>query len=170
MDSAELWRWLWLVLALGAITGEIAMAGTFFLLPFAIGAGVAAVVSFVGVAALGSWAVFLGVTVASFLALRPLARRMDRTISSTPVGAQRLVGQSGFAIGAATTVEPALVRVAGEEWMAWPAKAYVPAGSAIEVVGISGTHLVIAPRGEATSHFAATTEDAAVWSTASVDD
>lgn len=151
MDSAELWRWLWLAVALGAISGEIALAGSFFLLPFAVGAGAAAVLSFVGVGALGSWAAFVGFTVIAFLALRPLARRLDRNIGPGPsAGAERLIGEMGLAIGTATSVEPALVRIGGEEWMARPAKAHVPAGSAVEVVGLSGTHLLVVPRGGST--------------------
>ncbi len=42
----EVWRWVWLAAAAAFIVGEITVAGTFFLLPFGLGAAVAAVFTF----------------------------------------------------------------------------------------------------------------------------
>ena len=40
MDEPETWRWIWLVTTAVLAIGEMASAGTFFLAPFAVGAGV----------------------------------------------------------------------------------------------------------------------------------
>ena len=44
--SPDTWRWIWLAAAVVFAVGEIAVAGSFFLLPFAGGAVAAAVVAF----------------------------------------------------------------------------------------------------------------------------
>src|SRR5690606_4830686 len=48
MGSPEFWRWVWLVAAAVFTLGEMAVAGSFFLAPFAIGAAVAAILAFAG--------------------------------------------------------------------------------------------------------------------------
>ena len=47
--SPEFWRWIWLIAMVVFGLGEISIAGSFFLAPFAAGAGVAALLAFVGV-------------------------------------------------------------------------------------------------------------------------
>ena len=143
--SPEFWRWVWLVATVVFGLGEIAVAGSFFLAPFALGAAVAAILGFAGVAVAVQWAVFLAVSVASFLALRPLARRMDREGPELGIGAHRQVGQS------ARVIEPidgshdtGVVVLGGERWRAESADGHaVPAGARVSVVKVRGTRLLI---------------------------
>lgn len=143
--SPEFWRWVWLVATVVFGLGEIAVAGSFFLAPFAIGAGVAAVLGFAGVAVGAQWAAFLAVSVVSFLALRPLARRLDKEGPHLGIGAHRQVGQSARVIepivGANDT---GVVALGGERWRAESADGHpVPAGAQVSVVDVRGTRLLV---------------------------
>ena len=58
VDDPEIWRWIWLA---GAVTfgiAELATAGAFFMLPFAIGALGASILAFLGVPLVFQWIVF----------------------------------------------------------------------------------------------------------------
>jgi len=93
MESPEVWRWVWLVAAVAFAGGEIAVAGSFFLLPFAFGAVVACVLAFLDVDVAWQWLAFVGVSAVSLLALFPLRRRLDREEPQDGIGARRLLGQ-----------------------------------------------------------------------------
>ena len=146
MDQPETWRWIWLVAAVVFAIGEMAQAGTFFLAPFAVGAAVAAVLAFADIGITAEWAAFVGVSVATFASLRPLARKLDRGEPSDGIGSRRLIGQ------AATVLEPipagqhqlGLVRVHREEWRAETVDGSpAPAGAVVQVVEQRGTRLVV---------------------------
>lgn len=94
MDSGdpEVWRWIWLITAVVFAVGEMAVAGS-FLAPFALGAAAATIAGFAGAGLAVQWALFLGVSVGSFLALRPLARRLSNSTPQPGVGSSRQVGQ-----------------------------------------------------------------------------
>src|ERR687891_2750769 len=92
MDTPEDWRWVWIVASAVFAVGELSSPGSFFLLPFAIGALVATVLAFLDVNVVVEWVVFLGVSLAAFAALRPVAHRLNRSVDDTGVGARRLLG------------------------------------------------------------------------------
>lgn len=71
MSDSAVWAAIWLATAAAFGIGEILIAGSFFLLPFAVGALAASIVSVIGAPVLASWATFLVVSVISFLGLRP---------------------------------------------------------------------------------------------------
>ena len=146
MDEPETWRWIWLAATAIFAIGEMASAGTFFLAPFAIGAGAAAILAFADVGLAWQWLAFVGVSLATFASLRPLARRLDQGEPSDGIGSKRLIGQS------ATVLEPipeghnelGLVRVHREEWRAQTVDGSgAPAGSLVHVVEQRGTRLVV---------------------------
>ena len=149
MDSGdpEVWRWIWLIAAVVFAVGEMALAGSFFLAPFALGAAAAAVCGFAGAGLVVQWAVFLGVSVGSFLALRPLARRLGASAPHPGVGSSRQVGQR------ARVIEPidgeheyGLVQLDREKWRAESQTGQViPAGATVVVVEVRGTRVVVAP-------------------------
>jgi membrane protein implicated in regulation of membrane protease activity len=148
MDDPEIWRWVWIVLAAAFLAGEMTTAGSFFLLPFAVGAAVAGVLGFAGVSVSIEAIVFLSVSVAVFAGMRPLAKRLDQGGASEGIGSRRLIGQTG------TVLEPiiggshdlGMVRVHREEWRA-ESVGGVPleVGDVIQVVEQRGTRLVVSP-------------------------
>lgn len=148
MDSPELWRWVWLAVAAGAVLGEMATAGSFFLLPFALGGGVAAALAFAGVGVAVEWLVFVAVSVAGIAATRPLARRLDAASPVEGVGARRWIGQTGTVLEAipAGPHETGLVRLGGQRWRAESLEGTaIGPGSLVKVVDLAGTRLVVWP-------------------------
>lgn len=147
---AEVWRWVWLALGVVFSVGEIAIAGSFFLLPFGVGAFAAAAVAFITMNVAASWITFLAVSAVAFALLFPLGRRLDRRSgqSGSGVGARRWVGRPAHVLMdiPAGAGETGLVRVDREEWRAESATgAGIPAGADVKVVDMAGTRLVVEP-------------------------
>lgn len=152
MDTPEQWRWIWLVAACVFAVGEMASPGSFFLLPFAAGALVAAVLAFADIGLTAEWIAFLGISVATLAALRPVARRLDMAGHDHGVGAQRLLGRTATVLqeipGAG---ELGLVRVDREEWRAESLDGSpIPPGAAVKVAEIQGTRVIVSPVGQIT--------------------
>ncbi len=151
VDDPEFWRWVWLSAAVAFGLGEMTSPGSFFLAPFAVGAAVATVLSFLGVPVGVGWVAFVTVSVAVFAALRPLARRLDAA-GGNPlgVGAKRLVGEDGLVLDhvPAGQDEMGLVRVGREEWRAQSSDGRaIPKDTRVTVVEVRGTRVVVFPTG-----------------------
>lgn len=145
-DSSEIWRFIWLTAAVGFALGELALAGSFFLAPFAVGAGAAAAASFVGLPIGISWAVFLVVSFVSFAAFRPLARRLDLRSPQSAVGAGRWVNREAVVIREIGANNPGAVRLDREEWTAESFSGdRIPVGSRVLINRVEGTRLVVMP-------------------------
>jgi len=139
----EVWRWLWTVFAVVMGVGEIFTAG-FFLLPFAIGAAAAAILSWAGAAILAQWLVFFGVSVFSLAYLRRFITRQDES-DQPKVGANRWIGSEGIVLEDIDPVTGAgMVKIESEEWRATGLQA-IPAGQRIAVVEVRGARLVVEP-------------------------
>lgn len=148
MDSPDVWRWIWLVAAVAFALGEMSAAGSFFLLPFAIGAAVAAVLAFLGVNLTIEWLAFLALSAATFAAFRPLARKLDRDAPADGVGAKRLIGEHATVLvdipGRGDDL--GLIRVHREEWRAESGDGRpIRKGTTVKVVEIRGTRAVVFP-------------------------
>ena len=149
MDEPEQWRWIWLGAMVLFGIGEMATPGAFFLAPFAVGAGVAAILAFAGVALAGEWAAFVLISVAAFLALRPRARRLDRHGGSEGIGSRRLIGREGVVLEPIEPIVPGLVRIDAEEWRAESAdRRPVAAGETVRITEVTGTRVVVTPTKE----------------------
>jgi membrane protein implicated in regulation of membrane protease activity len=145
MDDPDVWRWIWLGAAVVLGIGEMATMG-FFLLPFAIGALVAGVLAFVGVAVAVQIVAFAVVSVVVFAAFRPLAHRLDQSADDHGVGAKRLVGAAGLVLEDINGSEVGMVRIGAEEWRAVAAEdESIPAGTQVMVREIKGTRAVVEP-------------------------
>jgi membrane protein implicated in regulation of membrane protease activity len=150
LDSADAWRWIWLIAAAVFGIAELAVPGTFFMVSFAAGAIAAAVVSFAGMDPVGGWIVFVSVTAVALLLLLPLGRRLNRgdPQGGSGVGSDRWAGRTAVVIedipgGVHAT---GLVRIEREEWRAESVDgAPVGAGTEVHVVGVDGTRVVVAP-------------------------
>jgi membrane protein implicated in regulation of membrane protease activity len=141
------WQWFWVILSVLLVVGEIFTAG-FFILPFGIGAAVAAALAFMGIGLVWQWAVFVVVSVGLLLPLKRFADHVTPD-SGISVAGDRMIGKVGTVLEA---VQPhgvtGLVRIGSEEWRASSDdEETIPEGVAIEVKRIDGTHVVVRPRG-----------------------
>ena len=144
--STEVWRWIWLGVGVLFSIGEIAVAGTFFLLPFGVGAFAAAAVAFFTTSVAASWITFVVVSLVAFATLFPLGRRLDRTSAPSGVGASRWVGRRGVVLVEIPEGpgETGLIRLDREEWRAESqGRDRIAVGSEVTVVGVDGTRLVV---------------------------
>jgi membrane protein implicated in regulation of membrane protease activity len=148
VDSPEHWRWVWLVVAAACAAGEMASPGSFFLLPFAVGGAVAAVLAFAGVGVGVEWLAFVAVSLAAVVATRPLARRLGEGSPAEGIGARRWMGQLASVIETipAGPNETGLVRLGREEWRAESLQGEpITPGTTVKVVDMAGTRLVVWP-------------------------
>lgn len=147
MDTPEAWRWIWLIAVFVFAVGEMASPGSFFLLPFAVGALAATVLAFADVGVTGEWIAFVAITIASVAALRPIARRLDLNANDHGVGSRRLIGQTALVLDEIPgRHELGLVRVHREEWRAESLDgSTIPPGAAVRVAEVEGTRVLVVP-------------------------
>jgi membrane protein implicated in regulation of membrane protease activity len=137
--------WVWWMIAAGVFAiGEIATLG-FFLGPIAIAAVTAAIVALVGGGLAVQWIVFIAVSLASLLVLRPIARRHLRTPSQLRTGTAALVGRQAVVLERVDR-DGGQVKLAGE---VWSARSYdddetFEAGKRVEVLKIDGATALVA--------------------------
>ena len=135
--------WIWVAIAAVFTVAEIFTAG-FFLFPFAVGAGAAALINFLGLPSWLQWICFLGLSGVLVLASRRLADRFSHE-PPEKVGVDRLIGQTGLVI---ETLDPITdsgrVRIKKDEWRATTAdESKVEVNEKIRVVRVEGAHLVV---------------------------
>ena len=139
---------LWLIAAALLGVGEMHQGG-FYLLPFAIGAALAAVLSLLGVGALLSAIVFLVTSAIVVLALRPVAHRHRRLPPPIRTGAAALVGRTAMVLERIANDEGVgCVRIDGGE--VWTARSFdddevIEAGARVHVVEIRGATALVMP-------------------------
>jgi len=137
---------LWLVAACAFGLGELHTGG-FYLLPFALGATLAAIVALLGVGSLLSGIVFVAASGIVVLTLRPVARRHRRLPPSIRTGAAALVGRRATVLERIANDEGVgCVRVEGGE--VWTARSFdddvvIEAGDRVEVVEIRGATALV---------------------------
>ncbi|MCW3056436.1 MAG: hypothetical protein JWO21_405 [Solirubrobacterales bacterium] len=137
---------IWLVAACILGIGEMHQGG-FYLLPFAAGAGLAAVVSLLGVGALLSALLFVLASAIVFGALRPVARRHRRLPPAIRTGAAALIGRRAMVLERIANEEGVgCVKIDGGE--VWTARSYdddevINAGERVEVVEIRGATALV---------------------------
>lgn len=78
--------------------GEMLMAGTFFLAPFAIGAAAAAIAAWAGAALAVQWGLFLSISILTLVALIPVRRRLNERHATEGIGAKRMIGRTGLVV------------------------------------------------------------------------
>jgi len=137
---------VWLLAAAVLGVGEMHQGG-FYLLPFAVGAALAAAVSLLGVGALLSAILFVAASVVVLGALRPVARRHRRLPPPLRTGAAALVGKRAMVLERIANEEGVgCVRIDGGE--VWTARSYaedevIEAGERVEVVEIRGATALV---------------------------
>ena len=144
--SPDTWQWIWLVVAVAATVGELGIAGSFFLAPFAVGAFAAAVTAFAGLPVVAGWGVFVVTSIALSAAMRPLAKRLDAATPRSAIGATRWTGREAVVLREipAGPGETGLIRLDREEWRAESLTGTrIAAGSTVLVSRVDGTRLVV---------------------------
>ena len=145
MDDPEIWRWIWLAAAVLLGIGELATGGL-FLLPFALAAVAALLLSLVGFPLLVQMTAFVVVAVATVAAFRPLARRSREGGTVDGIGASRLTGRHALVLSAIGHDDAGEIRVDAEEWRAVSADGSpIPAGVEVTIVEMRGTRAVVRP-------------------------
>lgn len=149
MSQSAVWALIWVAAAVAFGIGEMLMAGSFFLLPFAAGAVLAAIVAAVASSPFWSWLAFIVGSVAAFAGMRPYAQRLqDNAPDVAGIGANRLVGAIGVVLSpiSATPGDAGMVKVGTEEWRAdTPPGVALSAGTKVRVVEVLGTRLLVEP-------------------------
>lgn len=134
---------VFVILAVALCALEIVAPGL-VLLPFGLGAAVAAVAGFLGAPVAAQLIVFLVASFGFFLALRPLARRLNRSGPTDGIGATRLIGGTGVVLEPIASGETGLVRIDREEWRAESADSVaLDPGTTIQVTDVRGTRVVV---------------------------
>lgn len=154
VSSPDTWRWIFLVAGVVLTVGEIAVAGTFFLLPFGVGALVAAVAAFGGLSVAVDWLLFVLVSALASAVFWPLGRRLDRKTPQHAIGSNRWVGRQAYVTrdipGLPGTT--GMVRLDREEWRAESMMGVpIRSGSTVLVSRVDGTRLVVLPLEEPSS-------------------
>jgi membrane protein implicated in regulation of membrane protease activity len=138
---------VWLGAAAVFGVGEMHTGG-FYLLPFAIGATLAAVLSVLGVGVLLSVLAFILVSLIVVAALRPVAYRHRRLPPPIRTGAAALVGRRAMVLERIVNDEGVgCVKIEGGE--VWTARSFddevIEAGQRVEVVDIKGATALVMP-------------------------
>jgi membrane protein implicated in regulation of membrane protease activity len=137
---------LWLVAACILGVGEMNTGGL-YLLPFAVGAALAGVVSLIGVSAVLTAIMFVATSAIVFGALRPVARRHRRLPPAIRTGAAALIGRRATVLERIANDEGVgCVRIEGGE--VWTARSYdedevIDVGERVEVVEIRGATALV---------------------------
>ena len=140
-------EWIvWVIVAVVFAVGESANM-SFYLLPFAIGAGAAAIVSLAGGDTALSVVTFVILTAISFGVVRPIARRHITMPPQLRTGTNALVGKQAIVLERIANDENAgAIRLEGE---VWTARAYdddevIEAGKRVQVIEIRGATALVA--------------------------
>ncbi|HZN87532.1 MAG TPA: NfeD family protein [Thermoleophilaceae bacterium] len=137
-------EWVWWMVAAGALAvGEI-FTLSFFLGPISVAAVAAAIVALAGAGVGIQWIVFIVVSLASLLVLRPIARRHLRTPAQLRTGTAALVGGSALVLERVDR-DGGQVKIAGEIWTArsYDEDETFEPGARVEVMKIEGATALV---------------------------
>lgn len=136
------WFWFWVILAAVLSVGEM-LTTSFFLLPFAIGAAVAAVIQALGGDLLWQWLAFTILSVIALILFRPLAKRITNQ-NPQKSGVDRLIGTIGKVIEGQSLAGEIRARVGTEVWnVVTDDGSRLAVDCAVEVVAVEGAHLIV---------------------------
>jgi len=148
-DDSNTWIIFYMFLAVAFALGELATPGAFIMAPFAVGSVAGAITSAFTDGATMPLLATVVVSAISFLAMRPLARHLDRSVPEVVgVGSNRLVGMVGTVVEdiPARSEQAGMVKLGGEQWRASTGdNLSIPIGTTIRVLEVTGTRLVVEP-------------------------
>jgi membrane protein implicated in regulation of membrane protease activity len=135
----------WIILAGVFGIGEM-LTTSFFLAPFALGAGLAAVVDVAGGSELASWVVFVIASLMTLAFVRPIARAHLKVPPQIRTGSAALVGKQAMVLEEINNRQGVgCVKIDGE---VWTARAYdddevIGQGRQVQVVEIRGATALV---------------------------
>jgi membrane protein implicated in regulation of membrane protease activity len=138
---------IWLVAAVALGVAEM-LTTTLALGLMAVGALAAAVAGGLGADLAVQAVVFVAVSAAGIVVIRPVAlARLRRSRSGLRTGTAALVGQTGYVLDDVTP-HAGRIRIGGEEWSARPydEASVIPAGSTVDVLQIKGATALVHQR------------------------
>jgi len=141
MDN-EMWRWIWVGAAVFLAFAEIVTAG-FFMLPFAGGAVVAAILAWSGVGPAVQLVVFIAVSLVVLVGLQRFVRRTDE--DQPCVGANRFIGQHAVVLERIDRHSTGRVRMDTELWRASTEGDAIEAGTEVKIIDVRGARLIVEP-------------------------
>jgi membrane protein implicated in regulation of membrane protease activity len=136
---------LWVIAACAFGVGEM-LTGGFFLAPFALAAGLAAIPAVAGVGWLLSWIVFVLASLMALGVVRPIALAHMKMPPHIRTGSAALVGKQAIVLERIANSEGVgCVKIDGE---VWTARAYdddhvIERGARVEVVQIKGATALV---------------------------
>jgi membrane protein implicated in regulation of membrane protease activity len=145
LDAIDFGLLLWLVIAAMSGVGEL-LSGTMLLLPFAVGALVAAGLVAVGVDMVWALVVFASISVATLLLVRRFALSPTNEPSTVRAGGSRYAGAIGVATSNIVPSGGGRVRIETESWRALTdSDKEIPVGAKVRVVQVRGNALIVEP-------------------------
>jgi len=143
------WVWVWIGAAVVLAFLELITPFLFFMLSFAVGAGLAAIAAALDASVALQFVVFIVGSSVSLLVLVPIGRRLAVADSDdVHEGAVRQIGRTAVVL---EEIPPArrdtgLVRLERQQWRAeTDADAAIAQGAEVDVIAVRGTRLVVAP-------------------------
>jgi membrane protein implicated in regulation of membrane protease activity len=136
---------LWVIAACALGIGEMLTTG-FFLAPFALGAGLAAIVDAAGAPELAAWIVFVFASVLTLAVLRPIALSHLKVPPQIRTGTAALVGKQAIVLERIANHEGVgCVKIDGEVWTARSLDddRVIEQGARVEVVQIKGATALV---------------------------
>ena len=136
---------IWILVAVAFGVGEV-LTTSFVLAPFAFGAFVAALVAALGGGAVGSWGVFLIISMLVLWVVRPIAKAHLTTPAQLRTGTAALVGKRAIVLERIANDEGVgCVRVDGEVWTAraYDDETVIDAGTPVQIIEIRGATALV---------------------------
>jgi membrane protein implicated in regulation of membrane protease activity len=119
---------------------------SFFLAPFAVGAGAAAVVDVAGAGELAAWVVFVVISVLTLAVVRPIARSHMKMPPSLRTGTAALIGKQAIVLERIANHEGVgCVKIDGEVWTAraFDDDQVIDQGTRVDVIEIRGATALV---------------------------
>jgi membrane protein implicated in regulation of membrane protease activity len=136
---------LWVVATCAFGIGEM-LTASFFLAPFALGCGLAAIVDAAGAPELAAWIVFVFASVLTLAVVRPIALSHLKMPPQIRTGAAALVGKQAIVLERIANHEGVgCVKIDGEVWTARSLDddRVIEQGTRVEVVQIKGATALV---------------------------
>jgi len=137
---------LWLIAACVFGIGEMLTTG-FFLAPFALGAGLAALTDAVGAGDVASWVVFVLVSLLTLAIVRPIAKSHMKMPPQIRTGSAALIGKQAIVLERIVNDEGVgCVKIDGEVWTArsYDEDEVIEKGKRVQVMEIRGATALVA--------------------------